>query len=68
MSKSIGLQELTKYVNSATELADSIRDDIKNNNNTISDTTIISLNEFIVSAVALKHLTEALPSNKMKLN
>lgn len=65
MNKSIIL--LSDYVNSATDLAELLKNDLKKGR-TVSDETILTLNKFQKAALALKSVTDDINKYVIKNN
>lgn len=58
---------LVKYVNTASDLAEQIKDDIVHNR-IVSDNTILKLNQFIIAANAIQDLYEELSKDPLEEN
>ena len=51
---------LQNYVNSATDLAESVKQDIQHNDGIIDKETVLALNKFTIAANEIEHLTNTL--------
>ncbi len=60
-------RSLVRYVNAATDLAESVKRNIVKDG-TVDDKTILALNEFIIAANAMLDFTEELNKSNLKLN
>jgi hypothetical protein len=55
-------KDLIKYVQWASNLAESIRRDIQSHTGKVSQKTVLALNEFTIAANAMKDVTDQLES------
>lgn len=60
-------QLLMRYVNTASDLAESVKRNIIKNG-LIDDKTVLALNEFIIASNAISDLTDELNKDNLKLN
>jgi hypothetical protein len=51
---------LQKYVDAASDLADSVKSNIQHNDGQISNDTVLLLNRFVIAANEIAHLTNQL--------
>ena len=65
MSQRETQRALMKYVNAASDLAESIKENIQHNG-VITDATVLKLNEFIIAANAIEDLKENLNQRTRK--
>lgn len=64
----ISVEDLSRYVDAATDLMESVQSDVTHNEGIITDDTILAMSEFHAAALAIADVTNSLQATKVRLN
>lgn len=68
MNRKIQVDDLARYVSAADDLAEAVKESIKNDDGVMTQEIILALTEYASAAEAISDVTNTLQHNKFKLN